>query len=82
MQLEISCSTYTPEAVQALKKLYKLVKSAISETQTETDKVKRSLGEYERVGSAMDEVAKEFARLKEQIEGKKWALKELHQENR
>ena len=77
MELEILASTYKPATVQALNKIREHLKSKIAKCHKEIDLTKSSLTQYEAVGEQFEEVVEKYAKIKGEVEGKKWALKEL-----
>ena len=82
LELEILASTYKPEAVQALKKIRAYLDKTLATVCTEVERSKASLMQYEAVGEEFDAVVSEYARLKTEIEGKEWAIKELKEDSK
>ena len=49
----------------------------IDKTQTELSQVEHSLKAYTAVGDSFDNIVREYTYLKDDIESKKWALREF-----
>ena len=81
LELEILSSTYKPEAVQALKKIRMYLDKNLARVRAEVDQSKASLMQYEAVGEEFDAIVGEYAKLKAEIEGKEWAIKELKKDS-
>ena len=81
LELEILASTYKPEAVQALKKIRAYLDKNLARVRAEVDQSKASLMQYEAVGEEFDAIVSEYAKLKAEIEGKEWAIKELKKDS-
>ena len=81
LELEILASTYKPETVQALKKIRTYLDKNLARVRAEVDQSKTSLMQYEAVGEEFDAIVSEYAKIKAEIEGKKWAIKELKKDS-
>ena len=51
--------------------------STMSSMQKEITKVSEALKTYQSVGMGFDDLVQEFTQLRDEIENKKWALREL-----
>ena len=51
--------------------------AAIDKTQSELSQVEQSLKAYTAVGDSFDNIVREYTYLKDEIESKKWALREF-----
>ena len=49
----------------------------MSSTQKQITKVSEALKTYQSVGMGFDDLVQEFTQLRDEIENKKWALREL-----
>jgi hypothetical protein len=72
--------TYKPERVEALKKIRAYLDKTLARVRSDVDQSKTSLVQYEAVGEDFEAVVTEYARLRAEIEGKQWAIKELKEE--
>lgn len=80
LELEILSSTYSASTLSALRKIRRHLVKSVADTEAEIDQIRANLQQYEAVGTDFETVVKEYAKLKEEIAGKKWALKELKKE--
>ncbi|ELU12924.1 hypothetical protein CAPTEDRAFT_198726 [Capitella teleta] len=78
-ELQILCDTYHEGTVQALRKIRGEIDRAIHSTEYDLKQVDQTLAAYEAVGSGFDNLVQEYTRLKDEIDNKKWALRELKQ---
>lgn len=76
-ELQLLCDTYYAETVQALMVIRRELDSTMSSTQKEWTKVSEALKTYQSVGMGFDDLVQEFTQLRDEIENKKWALREL-----
>ena len=77
LELEILLSTYSGSSVQALKKIRSHLKASITAAEADIERTRASLVQYEAVGEEFGSVVKDYAKVKEEIKGTRWALKEL-----
>ncbi|KAI0231662.1 hypothetical protein LSAT2_017971 [Lamellibrachia satsuma] len=77
MELQLLCDTYYAETVQALMVIRRKLDSTMSNTQEEWTKASEALKTYQCVGMGFDSLVQEFTQLRDEIENKKWALREL-----
>jgi len=78
-ELSILCDTYQQQNVQALTAIENSVNKTLGNSESEYSQVKQSLQTYEGVGQGFDEIVQEFTRLREEIDNKTWAMRELQQ---
>ena len=81
LELEILSSTYSGSTLSALKKIRTHLDESIADIRTGIQRIRANLGQYESVGSEFEIVVKEFAKLRADIAGKRWALKELKKDD-
>ena len=53
----------------------------LARVHAEVDQSKASLMQFEAVGEEFDAIVDEYAKLKAEIEGKEWAIKELKKDS-
>ncbi|KAK7114231.1 HAUS augmin-like complex subunit 4 [Littorina saxatilis] len=77
VEMQILCDTYTAETVAALKKIKQEIKGASERKEKDRDRVNLALRAYTSVGYGFDELAEEYGRLKQELENKEFALKQI-----
>ena len=77
LELEILNATYTKDSVAALRKVKNRLMDQMANAQKELLDLSSTLEQYSKCGPEFCEIVKEYARLRKEIEGKKWALGEL-----
>ena len=77
LEFQLLCDTYHAETVQALSTIRNQLDLAIHETQQDLRQAEQSLQAYTAVGSTFDAVVLEYTNLKDEIDNKKWGLREL-----
>ncbi|CAH3124937.1 unnamed protein product [Porites lobata] len=79
LQNQMIRDTYTPEAIEALKKIKAYLKDAEEESSAELHRLTQTLQAYESVGMGFDSLVQQYTTLMAEIDNKKWALSELRQ---
>lgn len=79
LQNQMIRDTYTPEAIQALKRIKASLKDAEEESTAEFHRLTQTLLAYESVGMGFDSLVQQYTTLMAEIDNKKWALSELRQ---
>ncbi|XP_073233389.1 HAUS augmin-like complex subunit 4 [Porites lutea] len=79
LQNQMIRDTYTPEAIEALKKIKAYLKDAEEESSAELHRLTQTLLAYESVGMGFDSLVQQYTTLMAEIDNKKWALSELRQ---
>jgi len=79
MILDVDNNLYTGDSVQALKKIRNRLSSKIRDLESETVNTKTRLEQYQQCGPELSQIVSSYARIQKDIEMKKWALSELHQ---
>ncbi|XP_013410839.1 HAUS augmin-like complex subunit 4 [Lingula anatina] len=79
VEMQILCDTYHVESVQALKAVSENLQTAVHDHKAELHQVSQALTAYEAVGAGFDEMVSEYAKLRDEVENKRWALTELQQ---
>ena len=65
------------QATKALEKIRGQILSSLREVRAEIERVRASVGQFQSIGSQFDSLVEHYAKILNEIEGKKWALKEL-----
>jgi len=79
LQNQMIRDTYTPEAIEALKRIKAYLKDAEEESSGELLRLTQTLLAYESVGMGFDSLVQQYTTLMAEIDNKKWALTELRQ---
>jgi len=79
LQNQMIRDTYTPEAIEALKRIKAYLKDAEEESSAELFRLTQTLLAYESVGMGFDSLVQQYTTLMAEIDNKKWALTELRQ---
>jgi len=79
MILDVDNNLYTGDSVQALKKIRNRLTSQIRDLEAETVNTKIRLEQYQQCGPELSQIVSSYAKIQKDIEMKKWALSELHQ---
>ncbi|KAM4537130.1 HAUS augmin-like complex subunit 4 [Odontesthes bonariensis] len=79
--VEIQQDTYTADTISAHRKIREKLESELQAFTTEKQAVELKLSSFEILGKEFEALADEYCRLRQEIEMKNWALKELTQYN-
>lgn len=79
LQNQMIRDTYTPEAIEALKRIKAYLKEEEEESSAELLRLTQTLLAYESVGMGFDSLVQQYTTLMAEIDNKKWALSELRQ---
>ncbi|KAM4714135.1 HAUS augmin-like complex subunit 4 [Anableps anableps] len=79
--VEIQLDTYSPDTVSAHQKIREKLESELKACKAEKQAVELKLSSFEILGKAFEALADEYCRLRQEIDMKNWALKELSQYN-
>ncbi|XP_077399658.1 HAUS augmin-like complex subunit 4 [Vanacampus margaritifer] len=77
----IKLETYTPDSISTHKEIRKTLESELRACQVEKQSVESELSSFEILGKEFEALAEEYGKLREEIEMKKWALKEFTKYN-
>ncbi|KAM9718060.1 HAUS augmin-like complex subunit 4 [Menidia menidia] len=77
--LEIQLETYTTDTISAHQKIREKLESELKALTAEKQAVESKLSSFEILGKDFEGLANEYFRLRQEIEMKNWALKELTQ---
>ncbi|XP_044039060.1 HAUS augmin-like complex subunit 4 [Siniperca chuatsi] len=79
--VEIQLDTYTADSITAHRKIREKLESELKACQAEKQSVELKLASFEILGKEFEALAEEYCRLRQEIEMKRWALKEFAQYN-
>ncbi|XP_071334133.1 HAUS augmin-like complex subunit 4 [Trachinotus anak] len=79
--VEIQLDTYTADSISSHRKIREKLESELKACQVEKQSVDLKLASFEILGKEFEALAEEYCRLRQEIEMKKWALKEFTQYN-
>ena len=77
LEYQLLCDTYYDETVRALTTIKNQLDLRIHETQKDLRQVGQSLQAYEAVGTSFDSLVEDYTKLRDEIDNKKWGLREL-----
>ncbi|XP_072232342.1 HAUS augmin-like complex subunit 4 [Leuresthes tenuis] len=77
--VEIQLETYTADTISAHRKIREKMECELKAFTTEKQAVELKLSSFEILGKEFEALADEYCRLRQEIEMKNWALKELTQ---
>lgn len=75
--VQFNCSFSSPPTVLLSVLSRHEVDSGIKDTQQEIQLVTQALAAYESIGMGFDSLVEEYTQLREEVENKKWAVREL-----
>jgi len=79
LEYQTLCDTYEMSTVAALKEIKKHLDHEIHSTSTSLDKVNLSLKAYDGIGLGFETLVREYTHLRDEVENKTWAMKEIKQ---
>lgn len=79
--VEIQLDTYSPDTISAHRKIREKLECELKAWKAEKQAVELKLSSFEILGKAFEALADEYCRLRQEIDMKNWALKELNQYN-
>uniref|UniRef100_UPI0037E75763 HAUS augmin-like complex subunit 4 n=1 Tax=Semicossyphus pulcher TaxID=241346 RepID=UPI0037E75763 len=77
--VEIQLDTYTTDSISAHRKIREKLESELKASQVDKQSVELKLASFKILGEEFEGLAEEYCRLRQEIEMKNWALKELTQ---
>ncbi|MED6276317.1 hypothetical protein CHARACLAT_001856 [Characodon lateralis] len=77
--VEVQLDTYSPDTVSAHRKIRERLECELKACQAEKQAVELKLSSFGILGKAFEALAEEYSRLRQEIDMKNWALKELTQ---
>lgn len=79
LEYQTLCDTYQESTVSALKEIRKHLDQEIESTSSSLDKVNLSLKSYDGIGLGFETLIREYTHLRDEIENKTWAMREIKQ---
>nr|XP_060636020.1 HAUS augmin-like complex subunit 4 [Anolis sagrei ordinatus] len=79
-ELSILLETYTPEKVDVHRMIRDDLQAKLSQEEQNLATSRKILSDYEMLGSAFEELVKEYAQLKGTIHNRQWMLKEFNKD--
>ncbi|XP_010724997.2 uncharacterized protein LOC104915774 [Meleagris gallopavo] len=76
-ELTLLVDTYSPEHLEAHRKIRSQLQDALTQTQSELAALRESLGNFVAVGPQLVAMAEEYRRLRDEIQHRQWALQQL-----
>lgn len=79
--VEIQLDTYTADSISAHRKIRGKLESELKDCQVEKQSMELKLASFEILGKEFEALAEEYCKIRQEIEVKNWALKELTKYN-
>uniref|UniRef100_A0A3Q2CN09 HAUS augmin-like complex, subunit 4 n=1 Tax=Cyprinodon variegatus TaxID=28743 RepID=A0A3Q2CN09_CYPVA len=79
--VEIQLETYSPDTISAHRKIREKLEGELKACKAEKQAVESNLSSFEILGKAFEALAEEYCKLRQEIDMKNWALKELTKYN-